>query len=130
MQIPLKDIKIPPRIRNRKTNVDDLMESMSEFGQLQPILINQNYELLAGYRRYLAAKSLGWNTIDAKIIDVRDKKKRLLIELEENQIRKNFTAEELEKAKHLLKRYQQNSFWLNLWWNFIEFLQKIFRWWG
>jgi len=129
MQIPLKDIKIPPRIRNKKIEVDDLVESMSEFGQLQPILINQDYELIAGYRRYKAAKKLGWQTIDAKIIDVKDKKKRVLIELEENQARMNFTAEEIEKAKKMLSRYNQNGFFYQLWISIIEFFQKLFGYW-
>ncbi len=129
MQIPLKDIKIPPRVRNRKIEVDDLVESMSEFGQLQPILINQDYELIAGYRRYKAAKKLGWQTIDAKIIDVKDKKKRVLIELEENQARMNFTAEEIEKAKKMLSRYNKNGFFYQLWISIIEFFQKLFGYW-
>jgi ParB family chromosome partitioning protein len=125
MQIPIKDIKIPPRIRNRKVEVDDLVESMSEYGQLQPILINQEYELLAGYRRYKAAKLLGWQTIDAKIIDVKDRKKRVLIELEENQARRNFTAEEIEKAKKILSRYNKPGFFYQLWLNLVEFFQKF-----
>jgi len=129
MQIPLKDIKIPPRVRNKKIDVDDLVESMSEFGQLQPILINQDYELIAGYRRYKAAKKLGWQTIDVKIIDVKDKKKRVLIELEENQARRNFTAEEIEKAKKMLSRYNQNGFFYQLWISIIEFFQNLFRYW-
>jgi ParB family chromosome partitioning protein len=129
MQIPLKDIKIPPRVRNKKIDVDDLVESMSEFGQLQPILINQDYELIAGYRRYKAAKKLGWQTIDVKIIDVKDKKKRVLIELEENQARRNFTAEEIEKAKKMLSRYNQNGFFYQLWISIIEFFQNLFGYW-
>jgi ParB family chromosome partitioning protein len=129
MQIPLKDIKIPPRVRNRKIDVDDLVESMSEFGQLQPILINQDYELIAGYRRYKAAKKLGWQTIDVKIIDVKDKKKRVLIELEENQARRNFTAEEIEKAKKMLSRYNRNGFFYQLWISIIEFFQNLFGYW-
>jgi ParB family chromosome partitioning protein len=129
MQIPLKDIKIPPRVRNKKIDVDDLVESMSEFGQLQPILINQDYELIAGYRRYKAAKKLGWQTIDVKIIDVKDKKKRVLIELEENQARRNFTAEEIEKAKKMLSRYNRNGFFYQLWISIIEFFQNLFGYW-
>ncbi len=129
MQVPLKDIKIPPRIRNRKIDVEDLVDSMSKYGQLQPILLNQNFELLTGYRRYKAAKRLGWQTIDAKIIDVKDKKKRILIELEENQIRKNFTAEEIERAKKILSRYNKNGYFFRLWNSIIEFLQRIFRLW-
>jgi len=129
MQIPLKDIKIPPRVRNKKIDVDDLVESMSEFGQLQPILINQDYELIAGYRRYKAAKKLGWQTIDVKIIDVKDKKKRVLLELEENQARMNFTAEEIEKAKKMLSRYNQNGFFYQLWISIIEFFQNLFGYW-
>lgn len=129
MQIPLKDIKIPPRIRDRKVDVNDLVESLSEFGQLQPIILNQDYELIAGYRRYKAAKKLGWNTIDAKIIDVKDRKKRILIELEENQIRKNFNAEEIEKAKKVLEKYNKRGFFYQLWLEFIEFIQKLFGFW-
>jgi ParB family chromosome partitioning protein len=92
-------------------------------------LINQDYELIAGYRRYKAAKKLGWQTIDVKIIDVKDKKKRVLIELEENQARRNFTAEEIEKAKKMLSRYNRNGFFYQLWISIIEFFQNLFGYW-
>lgn len=129
MQIPIKDIKISPRIRNRKVEIEDLVESFSEYGQLQPILLNSDMELIAGYRRYKAAKKLGWESIDAKIIDVKDKKKRILLELEENQIRKNFNAEEIEKAKKILAKYNQQGFFYRLWLEFVEFFQKWLNFW-
>ncbi len=130
MQIRLEDIKIPPRIRNRNVDVDDLVNSFNLLGQLQPIILNHNYDLIAGYRRYKAAKRLGWETIEAKIIDVADKHKRLLIEIHENQDRMNFSADELEKAKKLMKRYNNKNLLVRLWVDFIEFIQKLFRWWG
>ncbi len=129
MQVPIKDIKISPRIRSRKVDVEDLMESFSIYGQLQPVLLNQDMELIAGFRRYKAAKKLGWESIEAKIVDVRDKKKRILIELEENQNRKNFNAEEIEKAKKLLARYDKQGFFSQLWYETVEFFQKWLNFW-
>jgi ParB family transcriptional regulator, chromosome partitioning protein len=69
-RIPIEQIKthsenkeIYGDIANDKLN--DLMNSLDTEGQLEPIHINQNFEIISGHRRFEAAKRLKWATIDA-----------------------------------------------------------------
>ena len=54
-------------------NVDIIAESLSKNGQFKPIVVNKRtMQVLAGNHTYLAARSLGWETIYASYIDVDD----------------------------------------------------------
>jgi len=53
------------------TNIEDLKNSIMEKGLLNPIIVRpklDSYELIAGKRRYLAIKSIGWERIPAFIL--------------------------------------------------------------
>ena len=50
-------------------SIEDLKDSIQEVGLICPVTINQNYELLAGRRRYQAIKELGWETVECNIIN-------------------------------------------------------------
>jgi len=54
-------------------NIPPLAEDMSDRGQLTPILVWQkgapeDYSVLRGHRRLMAAESLGWETIRAEVV--------------------------------------------------------------
>ena len=85
MQVPISDIKIKKRVRKDLGDLDELKFSMNRYGLLNPITINSNYELVAGHRRLEAAKALGWEEIEAIMINTRDKITLLEIELEESR---------------------------------------------
>ncbi len=54
-------------------DLNDLMQSISEIGLLQPILVaidGERFEVVFGHRRYLAHKKLGVSTIKAIIRDM------------------------------------------------------------
>jgi len=57
----------------RKGNVDAIMASYSEFGQMRPIVIRPNNDgtstILAGNHQVMAAKKLGWTHIAAVSMD-------------------------------------------------------------
>lgn len=54
-------------------NVDIIAESLAKNGQFKPIVVNKRtMQVLAGNHTYLAARSLGWDTIYASFIDVDD----------------------------------------------------------
>lgn len=58
------------RQRDITADLDELAYSMETFGLQHPIVVQpkgNRFEILIGQRRYLAAKQLGWETIDAKI---------------------------------------------------------------
>jgi ParB family chromosome partitioning protein len=100
LKIRIDEIKANAKKRIRKDTGDlsGLMRSISKFGLLQPVILNKNYELIAGYRRLQAAIQLGWQTIDAVIMNSDDKLTKLEIEIEENVIRKDFTYDEIDAA--------------------------------
>ncbi|HEU4445213.1 MAG TPA: ParB/RepB/Spo0J family partition protein [Nitrososphaeraceae archaeon] len=81
---------------------NDLTVSIKEKGLLQPILVRpkrSGFEIVAGNRRMLACKKLGWKKITCHIIDV-DDKTAFEISLSENLQRKNLSPiEEAEAFK-------------------------------
>jgi len=123
MKIKIADIVIKNRVRKDLGNIDFLMESMKKFGQLHPIILNSKLQLIAGNRRLESAKRLGWQSIDATIIDVNNKAKLLEIEIEENIQRKDFTEDDIAEAyKRLAKLNKKNIFQ-----RFIGFIKRIFK---
>lgn len=93
--MPLADVNIRRR-RERKDlgDLEELASSILRIGQLQPIVVDDNNELIAGERRVNAFQLNGASTILA--IRKRDVTEDMAkeMELEENLQRKNFTLEE------------------------------------
>lgn len=70
---------VPNRYQPRREFSDDsikeLAETLDKDGLLQPIVVREDgdqYEIIAGERRYRAAKSLGWTTIPAIVNNMDD----------------------------------------------------------
>ena len=64
--------------RNRvEVGIDELCLSVAEKGLLQPIIVRTTntpyYEIIAGARRYLACKKLGWRKILCNVMELDDK---------------------------------------------------------
>jgi len=91
MQIKIKDIKIGTRYRKDMGDLQKLADSIKKQGLLQPIGIDQNNVLVFGQRRMEACKLLGYESIEARIVDVSS---LLEGELAENEVRKQFNIEE------------------------------------
>ena len=86
MKIKIKDIIVPwyaPRDASNVEFIEDLMRSLKNSGQWNPIMVRLNekreYELIAGLQRLTAAKRLGWDEIDANVIDVPEEQAALLL---------------------------------------------------
>lgn len=116
--VPISSIKITramPDGRKRfrePENIPGLAASLKEFGQLQPLIIEPDGELIAGMRRLTAAKSLGWTEIWAVTKEQIDDLTARSIELEENLQREQMTPVEKVKAiaeLHRLKKIQDPS---------------------
>ncbi|MCB1308547.1 MAG: ParB N-terminal domain-containing protein [Leptospiraceae bacterium] len=127
MRVRINEIKIGNRIRKDAGHLGELKDSMNRLGLLQPVLIDPDNHLIAGYRRLAAARELGWESIEVRIVDTRNKKERLIVEADENTTRRDFTPDELEKADRLLDRYSREGFF----WSFIawilDWIDRIFR---
>jgi ParB family chromosome partitioning protein len=76
--LPLEQIFTSPHQMRKHFDPNalrDLARSMKQEGLIQPITVRKvgnAYELIVGERRLRAARSLGWPTIDARIIDISD----------------------------------------------------------
>jgi len=127
MRVKISEIKVGNRIRTIPGDLTAIRDSMRRLGLLQPILIDSKYNLIAGFRRLESAKMLGWESIEARLIETRDKKERLLIEAEENTTRRDFSAEEMGRVDKLLLRYSKKGFfWKIIAW-FMDLIEYIFR---
>lgn len=127
MRIKISEIKVGNRIRQDTGDLTALKDSMRRVGLLQPILIDPENRLVAGYRRMQSAKQLGWESIEARLVDVADKKERLLVEAEENTTRKGFSPDELARADRLLERYSRGGIvWKIIAW-FMDLFERLFR---
>lgn len=55
----------------RKGNIKLIAESLSEYGQYKPIIVNKfNNQILVGNHTHAAAKSLGWTEIEVAYVEV------------------------------------------------------------
>ncbi|NBT58042.1 hypothetical protein EBT16_04580, partial [bacterium] len=116
-QIPVNAVVVGNRMRQlNEGKVLELMQSYEEIGVINPISLDEDLFLLAGFHRLEAARNLGWETIEAKIFSQEDLQ-RELIEIDENLIRNELCyvgeAEHIEKRELILeslgKRKQRGS---------------------
>jgi DNA modification methylase len=98
-----------PRIRQDMQKINALAESFKRFGQLQPIIINRDYELIVGGRR-LAACVISGVKVKCCFNDAIDKDVMRELEIEENLQRENFTPAEEVLAIEELHRIKTARF--------------------
>jgi len=94
-EVSISEIKVNEKDRIRTISGKDtkeLEESIKLLGLLVPIIVDENYNLIAGYRRLTACKNIGWKTISAI---VKEGLTKCVIELEENWKRKDLTTYEI-----------------------------------
>lgn len=134
MLVKIEDIKVKKRVRRDLGDLTALKDSMHRYGLMNPITLNSNYELVAGERRLEAAKSLGWERINANILDSNvDNIRQLEMELEENNQRKEFTDEELMEGYKRLGKLKNPplimrilKFIANIFIKIAEFIKSLF----
>lgn len=109
--IPLSDITIIRETRQRRTlsNIDNLADSISRLGLIQPIVVTPDLILVAGERRITACKALGWDSIPAQLTTDLDSTTLHLIELEENIKREDLTWQEQHDAMMEYYRLRRES---------------------
>lgn len=115
VELDVDSVKMKKRIRNANVPVEPLMESIKQYGLIEPIVIDQNMRLIAGFRRLQACKALGYKKILARKIEVESDEDFLLLEMEENICRMPFSSEELEHAKKRLEGIRHPNFFVWLW---------------
>jgi ParB-like chromosome segregation protein Spo0J len=65
---------------------------------MQPIVVDDDNNLVAGERRLVACKALGWGEIEVKSLGELTPRELCIIELEENIRRKDLTEYETSKV--------------------------------
>ena len=100
-----------PYEKNAKKHSQDQIEkiaaSIREFGFLNPVLIDRDYNLIAGHGRLEAAKKLGWKTVPAVYVDGLSNAQRRAYILADNRLGElaewddDLVAEELESLQDL-----------------------------
>lgn len=107
LSIPIDSIIVPERLRTDYGDLDDLARSISTYGLIQPIVINQQNVLIAGGRRLSACKILKLLVVDVVYRETLDESELRELELEENVRRKDFDWRERVRSIreiHNLKR--------------------------
>jgi N6-adenosine-specific RNA methylase IME4 len=95
MKLPISNIVILQRARKNAGDITALERSIQELGLLHPVVVTPDFALIAGYRRILAAKELGWTNIDVRVVEsLTDAASELKAERDENTCRKDFCPSE------------------------------------
>lgn len=95
-----------PRNYFDENGIDELAKSIAENGLIQPISVRErlgHYEIIVGERRFRALQKLGYETIEAYVLD-EDESGSMNKALIENVQRENLSA--IEEAKAYLKIMQ------------------------
>ena len=89
-------------------DVDKLAASIKEVGLINPITVRpavimsgiatQGFQIVAGHHRVAACRALGWNEIDAVVVDIAEHLGAELLEIDENLCRSELTASQRAQA--------------------------------
>lgn len=103
--VSIDQIKIGPNRRPvNDEKVDQLMGSIKANGLLNPITVDQNFNLIAGLHRLTACRQLHLKEIECNIVTYTDADQARLAEIDENLIRNEL--EPLDRAQLWLEREQ------------------------
>ncbi len=108
-QVPIEKITMGNRSREDLGDMQQLIASIRATGLIQPIAVDQNYNLLAGGRRFTAVKNIGWDSISCIVKQVSGKVDALEIELFENIHRKDLTWQEEAKIYKRIDALQREK---------------------
>ena len=114
-RITLKTLRASAQPRPLITaDVDKLAASIKEVGLIQPITVRaitvlngvaeSGFQIVAGHHRVAACRLLGWEEIDAIVVDTSSRLQAELIEIDENLCRSELTA---SQRSHYTKRRKQ-----------------------
>ena len=77
------------------SSIDELMESISEVGLLQSLIIDQYQQIISGNRRFESIKRLGWEEVEVK--EVKGGEEQLLLI--------HFNKQRIKSFKELINEY-------------------------
>lgn len=102
MKVNISEIQVKEgRRKINEGRVTEIAHSISEVGLINPITLTQDYALVAGAHRLEACKRLGWQAIEATIIEATGLMAELA-EIDENLMRNDLT--EMERSMQIARR--------------------------
>ena len=113
-KISLSDImpSVEQPRKNIEVNLKSLISSLKSEGLLQPIVVTKegsDYKIIAGERRYRAAKAAGWKDIECRILSKNEKDTFRLAVIENLQRENLDPIEEANAYRKLKDRYNYND---------------------
>lgn len=108
MMVPIDRLKPDPTNPRRSKSeefIRELAQNIRVNGVIEPLIADENYVLIAGENRWRAAKLAGLKKVPVEIRKVTDKK-RILVQLAENHVRKGMNSMDMAIA---LKKLQDDN---------------------
>ena len=108
---------VKPSDKNPRTHTKDqvqqIADSMCKFGWVNPILVDENYEIIAGHGRLMAGKLLGYTKVPiAKLCHLSEKEKLGLL-VADNRITENAGWDD-EKLQEVMQQLHDENFDLSV----------------
>jgi ParB family transcriptional regulator, chromosome partitioning protein len=123
MQIRTDEIKVKKRIRKDLGDLTQLMESIKTHGLLNPIVVNERKELIAGERRLESIRRLSWPTIEVHVIHAPSEVAKIQMEIDENLYRRALSTSELSDGFSKIDKIRNPGFIRK----FIHFIKKLVK---
>ena len=82
-------------------DLSELEHSLTTFGQLEPLAITPDNQIISGHRRFAAMTNLGWTDVDVRIIEPTSP----LLSLVEHNRHRTKTASDLLNEAQILKEH-------------------------
>lgn len=126
MKVDIERIKVDEATRIRKDigDLTKLEESIGQVGLINPVLIDENDALVAGFRRLSACKNMGWKEIEVNVVELEgDELKMLEAEAAENLFRKEFTHEEIlavHQRRLEIEESRRHKGWFERFWLWLK----------
>ena len=99
MKVKVSTLKHHPKNKEIYTlsSIEELMESISEVGLLQPLIIDSRNQVISGNRRFESIKRLGWNEVEVIVREVQEEDEELLLI--------HFNKQRIKSFKELINEY-------------------------
>jgi len=79
------------------SSIEELMESISEVGLLQPLIIDSRNQVISGNRRFESIKRLGWKEVEIEVKEVKKGEEELLLI--------HYNKQRIKSFKELINEY-------------------------
>jgi len=99
MKVKVSSLKHHPK--NKKiydlSSIEELMESISEVGLLQPLIIDSRNQVISGNRRFESIKRLGWKEVQVEVKKVKEGEEEVLLI--------HFNKQRIKSFRELINEY-------------------------